>query len=84
MDIGVMVGPAQRVIACPKCSRHCIAQELVRNWRFIHSAKIVSTPAHVKIEPLAFCTVDYQSMASLRARGIVVCNREGQILEVIQ
>jgi len=84
MSIGTIVGPTQRVIACPKCSGHCIAQHLARNWRFIHSARIVSTAARVKFEPFAFCTVDFDSMAKLRAQGVVVCNRAGQIFEVVK
>jgi hypothetical protein len=82
MDLGHMVGDECRVIRCPACQQHCIAQERFHNWRFVHSAIIQSTTRRAKFEPVVYCELDHEKVKALAESGAIIRNREGQILAV--
>jgi hypothetical protein len=82
MQLGHMVGDECRVIRCPACGLHCIAQQRFHNWRFVHSAVIQSTTRRVRFEPVVFCELGHEDVKALQESGAITRNRLGQILTV--
>jgi len=82
MELGHIVGDECRVIRCPTCGEHCIAQERFHGWRFVHSAIIESTTRRVKFEPIVYCELDHEKVKALTEVGAITRNRQGQILAV--